>query len=325
MEKFTPEAIKRVKDRIRQIEDTLDKRLGESKSFADWDGRIKILEKEKNEIERYGGDVSYYAVKIFDARKKRAESMDDGSLDEQLKKIEAFIALRDEEEQELQKKIDKEQDPKRKEKLADEKVKKLAYYEKKISEVEGKIEPKSEEEHQTKIDRIRARRIATIAAGGLTATGNIRADVTYLDSQIVKAQRELDKLSTAKAERPIQFSLEDKLKGLQTERDKKIANKTYNAIIDRALDEKVGLILKQIPLWRALFSQKAKTLGRWQERKQKLEEARAAGEELWNENDRATIQTLIDEAVAEAEKAGGGKQKAPQQNPQRTFTEGEGI
>ncbi len=259
--------------RIKEIDDVLDKRFGEAKTAGDWEKRVKALEAEQAKLKEGGDDFSYYKKAIFDAKKKKAENMDDGSLEEQRKKIEEFEALREEEDKGLLEKIatmrtdeklEKSEKSKKLEELEKDRNKKLAYYEKKINEVEDKIKPKSEEEFAKKIDDVEARRSEKLRRMG-RKDGKILADVTFYDKQIADAQREFDKIVSLREERPVQFELEAGLKTLKRERDNEITQSsetTAGKKFEPAIN-KFNAFLKN---WRRIDIIKNHTAKQWKQR-----------------------------------------------------------
>lgn len=257
--------------RIKAIDDVLEKRFGEAKTAKDWQKRVEALQAEQKKFKEGGDDFSYYSKAIFDAKKKKAENMDDASLEEQLAKIKEFQDLRNEEDEGLMKKINAETDDKKKTELLGDRNKKLEYYEKKINEVEDKIKPKNEEEFDQKIRTVDERRAEKLRRVGVNDKGKM-ADVSYFDKQIADAQRELDKIEKLKEERPIQFVLESSLKELRTKRDLEIAKNIApkpNAP-DSGFDPAIGAFSSLVTDWRKLDSKKRDTPKQWGARRDEL-------------------------------------------------------
>ena len=317
--------------RIKEIDDVLDKRFGEAKTAGDWEKRVKALEAEQAKLKEGGDDFSYYKKAIFDAKKKKAENMDDGSLEEQRKKIKEFEALREEEDKGLLEKIatmrtdeklEKSEKSKKLEELEKDRNKKLAYYEKKINEVEDKIKPKSEEEFVKKIEDVEERRTEKLRRIGLDKDKKM-ADITYFDKQIADAQRELDKQETFRADRPIQFVLEAGLKEFKTHRDIAIIEQKSQSQ-GRGFDSVIRGFAPLITTWRRIESKKPSTAHQWQSRKDELilasdkldpifsqlfkEEPQFQNEamRIWNDIN-AAINKQIEIAEDEIEAAGGVK------------------
>ncbi len=256
--------------RIKAIDDVLEKRFGEAKTASDWQKRVEALEEEQKKTKDAGYDFSYYKSAIAQARKKKVETMDDGTLEEQLKKIKEFESLREEEDKILREKIEAETDEKKKEGLKKDRNKALAYYEKKINEIEEKIKPKNEEEFIKKISDIEERRSEKLQRLGVNKEGKTIADVTYFDSQLATAQRELDKLITAKTERPVQYVLEAGLKKIRTQRDIEIASHGTSSLSD-ILNDATKKFTVFVSDWRKFDSQKLKQARQWEARRASLD------------------------------------------------------
>ncbi len=314
---FSPKAMADVEAQIKTTEGALEKRYGEEpKTSSDWGKREENLKKDMNTLQSRGGDTSFHKKAIANAIKKKTETMEDSTLNDQLAKIGAFEALLnggDKDIEDLRAKIVAE--PGDKKHVEDLKTK-LAYYERKINEVENKIEPKDEEALNKKIDRIQKRRTEIIQKLGLDEKHNVRANTANFDAQLSRARRALDSISDAKEVRPIQFALEQTLDTLQSQVDKDIAAGTYtpNLSNPHANDATITAIKNELKTWRSLSTKKPKTAAQWDAHKTALIEARKKA----NDNKFATteINTAIDNLIAEADteltKATDTAKKPPQ-------------